>query len=99
MDIGPIWSRVHATEEGGEKETCKRIEEAKKALGVNRLISGHTPQYRTGKILSICNGGYMVIDVGISRYYGANLAALEIIEEEEGKQNVYALYPGGKIKL
>ncbi|KAF9344533.1 hypothetical protein BGX26_004259 [Mortierella sp. AD094] len=84
---GPIWSRVHATEEGGEKEACRRIEEAKKALGVNRLISGHTPQYRTGKILSLCNGGYMVIDVGISRYYGGHLAAIEIIEEEEGKQN------------
>ncbi|KAF8977806.1 hypothetical protein BGZ46_007103 [Entomortierella lignicola] len=95
---GPIWSRVHATEEGGEKEACKRIEAAKKALGVNRLISGHTPQYRTGKILSLCNGGYMVIDVGISKYYGGHLAALEIIEEE-GKQNVYALYPGGRKPL
>lgn len=39
-------------------------------MQVNRLISGHTPQYRTGKILSICNGSYMVIDVGISKYYG-----------------------------
>ncbi|KAF9110477.1 hypothetical protein BGX27_006301 [Mortierella sp. AM989] len=96
MAIGPIWSRVHATEEGGEEEACKRIEETKKALGVNRLISGHTPQYQTGKILSLCNGSYMVIDVGISKYYGGHLAALEIIEEGEGKQSVYALYPGGK---
>jgi hypothetical protein len=32
--IGPIWSRVHATEEGGSVEACKRIEETKKALGV-----------------------------------------------------------------
>ncbi|KAI1318682.1 hypothetical protein EDD11_005975 [Mortierella claussenii] len=93
---GPIWSRVSATEEGGEQETCRRIEEVKKALGVNRLISGHTPQYRTGKILSLCNGSYMVIDVGISKYYGGHLAALEILEEDNGKQSVYALYPGGK---
>ncbi|KAG0365125.1 Metallo-dependent phosphatase-like protein [Gamsiella multidivaricata] len=92
---GPIWSRSYATEEGGIEATCKRVEEVKKALGVNRLISGHTPQYRTGKILSICNGGYMVIDVGISKYYGGHLAALEIIEED-GKENIYALYPGGK---
>lgn len=157
-EIGPIWSRGHATEEGGEAATCKRIEAVKKALGVrtclgstyteigsvicssyntnmihflsfsqvNRLISGHTPQYRTGKILSICNGSYMVIDVGISKYYGAletkivwnwaieticackkltfssfmhlggHLAALEIIEHNDGTQSVYALYPGGK---
>ncbi|KAG0380134.1 hypothetical protein BGX24_009960 [Mortierella sp. AD032] len=93
---GPIWSRAHATQEGGMEETCKSVDAAKKALGVNRLISGHTPQYRTGKILSICNGGYMVIDVGISKYYGGHLAVLEIIENDDGTQSVYALYPGGK---
>ncbi|KAG0278249.1 hypothetical protein BGZ95_004371 [Linnemannia exigua] len=92
----PIWSRAHATQEGGMEETCKRVDAVKKALGVNRLISGHTPQYRTGKILSICNGGYMVIDVGISKYYGGHLAVLEIIENDDGTQSVYALYPGGK---
>ncbi|KAF9906472.1 hypothetical protein EC991_000640 [Linnemannia zychae] len=94
--LGPIWSRAHATQEGGMEETCKSVDAVKKALGVNRLISGHTPQYRTGKILSICNGGYMVIDVGISKYYGGHLAALEIIENDDGTQSVYALYPGGK---
>ncbi|KAI8600473.1 Metallo-dependent phosphatase-like protein [Dissophora ornata] len=93
---GPIWSRAQATQEDGAKATCERVEEVKKALGVHRLISGHTPQYRTGKILSLCNGGYMVIDVGISNYYGGHLAALEIIENGDGTENVYALYPGGK---
>ncbi|KAF8930489.1 hypothetical protein BGZ58_008207 [Dissophora ornata] len=92
----PIWSRAQATQEDGAKATCERVEEVKKALGVHRLISGHTPQYRTGKILSLCNGGYMVIDVGISNYYGGHLAALEIIENGDGTENVYALYPGGK---
>ncbi|KAG0297810.1 hypothetical protein BGZ96_004739 [Linnemannia gamsii] len=96
MEFGPIWSRTHATQEDGMEETCKSVDAVKKALGVNRLISGHTPQYRTGKILSICNGGYMVIDVGISKYYGGHLAALEIIENDDGTQSVYALYPGGK---
>ncbi|KAF9140827.1 hypothetical protein BG015_001506 [Linnemannia schmuckeri] len=89
-------NRSHATQENGMEETCKNVDAVKKALGVNRLISGHTPQYRTGKILSICNGGYMVIDVGISKYYGGHLAALEIIENDDGSQSVYALYPGGK---
>ncbi|KAF9929733.1 hypothetical protein FBU30_001250 [Linnemannia zychae] len=89
-------NRAHATQEDGIEETCKRINAVKEALGVNRLISGHTPQYQTGKILSICDGGYMVIDVGISKYYGGHLAALEIIENDDGTQSVYALYPGGK---
>ncbi|KAF9919123.1 hypothetical protein BX616_001174 [Lobosporangium transversale] len=99
QSTGPIWSRSHALEEGGEQETCKRIEEVKKTLGVNRLISGHTPQYENGKILSICNGSYMVIDTGISRYYGGHLAALEILEDGDGKETVFALYPGGKRQL
>ncbi|KAG0248751.1 hypothetical protein BG011_009937 [Mortierella polycephala] len=96
---GPIWSRSNAMQDGGAEETCRRVNAAKKALGVNRLISGHTPQYRTGKILSICNGGYMVIDVGISKYYGGHLAVLEILENDDGTQNVFALYPGGKRRL
>ncbi|KAG0220133.1 hypothetical protein BGX31_011077 [Mortierella sp. GBA43] len=96
---GPIWSRDHATEQGGLEAACRRIDQVKKALGVKRLISGHTPQYDTGKVLSICNGSYLVIDVGISNYYGAHLAALEIIEHDNGEQSVYALYPGGKVKL
>ncbi|KAF9183196.1 hypothetical protein BGZ50_004388 [Haplosporangium sp. Z 11] len=95
----PIWSRSNAMQDGGAEETCRRVNAAKKALGVNRLISGHTPQYRTGKILSICDGGYMVIDVGISKYYGGHLAALEILENDDGTQNLFALYPGGKRRL
>ncbi|KAF9923043.1 hypothetical protein BGZ65_009173 [Modicella reniformis] len=96
QNSGPIWSRVLAMEEGGTMATCRRIEEAKKALGVKRMISGHTPQHHTGKILSLCNGSYMVIDVGISTYYGAHVAALEIYEHEDGGQSVYALYPDGR---
>lgn len=41
-EIGPIWSRGHATEEGGEAATCKRIEAVKKALGVRTFGSTHT---------------------------------------------------------
>ncbi|KAG0265634.1 hypothetical protein DFQ27_000509 [Actinomortierella ambigua] len=93
--MGPIWWRGLAMEEDGSSETCRYVDAVKKALGVNRLISGHTPQH--DKILSRCNGGYMVIDVGISSYYGAHLAALEIIDNKDGSQTVHALYPGGKI--
>ncbi|KAF9578127.1 hypothetical protein BGW38_006239, partial [Lunasporangiospora selenospora] len=96
---GPIWNRALAEAEGGESATCKTIEDIKKQLGVKRLVSGHTSQYKSGKILSRCNGSYMVIDVGISSYYGSNLAALEIIENADGTQTVNSLYPGGKLTL
>lgn len=37
---------------------------------VNRMVSGHTAQSKSGKVLSLCNGGYIGIDVGITAYYG-----------------------------
>ncbi|KAG0247629.1 hypothetical protein BG011_001142 [Mortierella polycephala] len=96
---GPIWNRALAKEEAGREATCKAIENIKSMLGVKRLVSGHTAQDDSGKILSLCNGSYMVIDVGISSYYGSNLAALEIIENGDGTETVSALYPGGKRRL
>lgn len=34
------------------------------------MVSGHTAQSKSGKVLSLCNGGYIGIDVGITAYYG-----------------------------
>ncbi|KAG0051909.1 hypothetical protein BGZ83_003188 [Gryganskiella cystojenkinii] len=96
---GPVWNRALATQEGGSEEVCKTVENVKKALKVQRLISGHTPQYKTGRILSLCGGSYLDIDVGISKHYGGHVAALEIIENPDGTQSVYALYPTGKLSL
>ncbi|GJJ72430.1 hypothetical protein EMPS_04787 [Entomortierella parvispora] len=94
---GPVWNRALASQEGGLEETCKTVESVKKILGVNRLISGHTPQHKTGKVLSLCGGSYLDIDVGISKYYGGHVGALEIIENNDGTQSVYALYPTGRL--
>ncbi|KAF9353921.1 hypothetical protein BGX26_008306 [Mortierella sp. AD094] len=91
--LGPLWNRALAKQEAGPDETCQTIETVKQLLGVNRLVSGHTPQYKTGKILSLCGGSYLVIDVGITNYYGGHLAALEIIENDDGTQTVNELYP------
>ncbi|KAF9908937.1 hypothetical protein EC991_009237 [Linnemannia zychae] len=96
---GPVWNRDLAKETAGEKETCEIIDNIKKILGVNRLVSGHTARSKTGKVLSLCNGGYIGIDVGITSYYGGNLAALEIIENRNGTQTVSAIYPTGKVVL
>ncbi|KAG0243993.1 Metallo-dependent phosphatase-like protein [Mortierella sp. GBAus27b] len=89
---GPVWNRAFAKEEAGKSATCQAIETVKKTLGVKRLVSGHTVN-KSGKILSLCNGSYLGIDVGITNYYGGNLAALEIIENKDGTQTVNALYP------
>lgn len=67
---GPLWNRALAENEGGDKKTCADIETIKKYYGVKRLVSGHTAQDDTGRILSRCNGSYLVIDTGISAYYG-----------------------------
>ncbi|KAF9954386.1 hypothetical protein BGZ65_004056 [Modicella reniformis] len=89
---GPIWNRALAKQEAGKAATCEAIETIKQILGVKRLVSGHTVS-KSGKILSLCNGSYLGIDVGITNYYGGYLAALEIIENDDGTQTVNALYP------
>ncbi|KAK3821457.1 MAG: Metallo-dependent phosphatase-like protein [Benniella sp.] len=89
---GPVWNRALAKQEAGVDATCEIIETIKEILGVKRLVSGHTVS-KSGKILSLCNGSYLGIDVGITNYYGGNLAALEIIENTDGTQTVHALYP------
>ncbi|KAF9433769.1 hypothetical protein BGZ76_009007 [Entomortierella beljakovae] len=90
---GPVWNRALANQDEGSNQTCETIETVKQLLGVNRLVSGHTAQSKTGKILSLCGGSYLGIDVGIANYYGGHLAALEIIENSDGTQTVNELYP------
>ncbi|KAG0334556.1 hypothetical protein BG004_000361 [Podila humilis] len=96
---GPIWNRALAENDRGTTGTCDDIETIKKYYGVRRLVSGHTAQDDTGRILSRCNGSYMVIDTGISAYYGSHYSALEILEMTDGTQEVYAIYPSGKMPI
>jgi hypothetical protein len=87
---GPAWYRGYALEV--EKSICSQLDSALKAMKVNRMVLGHTVQ-ETGKITARCNGRVLLIDVGISRAYYANLAALELTNE-------YArgLYPDGEVE-
>lgn len=55
------------------------------------MVVGHTPQV-DGRILPRCQGKVYVIDVGISRVYGGNHAALEILPDD----TVRGLYPNQK---
>ncbi|KAJ3054722.1 hypothetical protein HK097_000968 [Rhizophlyctis rosea] len=86
---GPLWYRGYAMD--GEDTVCSVLDKVLSILKANRMVIGHTPQ-RDGRILSRCKGRVFVIDVGISRVYGGNAAALEIVGDR-----VKALYPSGKV--
>ncbi|OAJ40226.1 hypothetical protein BDV3_004772 [Batrachochytrium dendrobatidis] len=88
---GPLWFRGYAEDQ--EKSICKQLDKALADMNAVRMVVGHTPQL-DGSVLRRCNGKLYVIDVGISRVYGGNSAALEIIGD-----HVYALYPGKKPQL
>jgi hypothetical protein len=87
----PTWYRGYA--QLPEDEVCPLLDEALKALKVERMVVGHTPQ-RSGKILSRCNGRFLDIDVGISKVYGGYIAAVEIYPD-----HVNALYPSGPVLI
>ena len=72
-DDGPVWSRAAA----GEHVDCVQVRAALEALGVERMVVGHTVQ-RTG-ITSACDGAVWRIDVGLAKIYGGPIEVLEII--------------------
>lgn len=86
---GPLWYRGYALDED-ELAMCKNAQKAIDALGVRRLVMGHTPHLPG--IVSRCNGKVLIIDTGISHAYGGTLSALEIIPGLQ-KDTVRALYP------
>ncbi|RIA86531.1 Metallo-dependent phosphatase-like protein [Glomus cerebriforme] len=81
---GPLWNRKFANSE--DVMTEKELNKVLEVLKVKRMVIGHTPLSK--EIKSKFNGKVYVIDVGISGYYGSNLAALEIIGDK-----VRELYP------
>ncbi|KAI8050360.1 Metallo-dependent phosphatase-like protein [Syncephalis plumigaleata] len=104
---GPAWYRDFAKED--ESKVCKDIAAALKALGVKRMVVGHTFQ-KNGEVLSRCDNTFIVIDVGISQYAReakeltepSSHRALEILPD--GTVNIItpegrtALKSGGKAK-
>ena len=98
---GPLWFRGYAEpcRPGGDcrelEELCKGLGGILDDLGVEAMVVGHTVQ-EDGKILSRCpdpsgQPRLFVIDVGMSRAYLGNLAALEC----QGGV-VSGLYPWGR---
>jgi len=52
------------------------------------MVVGHTVQ-EDGKINTRCNGKFLMIDVGMSEFYGGRFAYLEILND---KNEVWAVY-------
>ena len=74
-DDGPVWTRLYS--DGSPADgTCEKLARTLESLSAKRLVMGHTVQ--KGGINSVCDGKAWRIDVGLSRYYGGPVQALEI---------------------
>ncbi|RUS27897.1 Metallo-dependent phosphatase-like protein [Jimgerdemannia flammicorona] len=88
---GPTWYRGYAL--SPEQDVCPLLMEALKSMNATRMVVGHTVQ-ESGRILSRCDGRLIVIDVGITAYYGGHRAALEIVGDV-----VKAIYEGASEEI
>ncbi len=76
-DHSPVWTRAY----GGPSVDCAELKSALSALGVKRMVVGHTVQ--AGGINGVCDGALWRIDVGMSRAYGG---PIEVLELRKGKE-------------
>ena len=89
-DDGPLWYRgLSSNEEAMEAE---HVEKGLETFDVDRIVVGHTPML--GTIVPRFEGKVLVIDTGISEYYGAQLGSLLI----EG-DNVIAVQRGEQLEI
>ena len=72
-DDSPVWTRAV----GGSAVDCAEVAAALAALGVRRMVVGHTVQDRG--ITSACDGALWRIDVGLARRYGGPIEVLELV--------------------
>ncbi len=72
---GPMWLRDFSVDPVSD-ENCAVLTRTLDALGVRRMVVGHTPQKQG--VTSACGERVYRIDVGLSRYYGGPLQILEI---------------------
>lgn len=87
---GPLWYRGMAT--GDEAALKGHTQAVLEHFGVKRIVVGHTPT--PGFIVPRFGGRVIMADVGLSEYYGGNIACLEIVQGR-----VYAIHRGGRIEL
>jgi hypothetical protein len=71
-DDGPLWFRGLAREDG--VVTAQDVDRLLETHGVKRIVIGHTPT--PGAVLTRFGGKVVLIDVGLSGYYGSRRACL-----------------------
>jgi hypothetical protein len=72
---GPVWIRDFSVDPVSD-ENCAILARSLDALGVRRMVVGHTPQKQG--VTSACGDRVYRIDVGLARYYGGPLQILQI---------------------
>jgi hypothetical protein len=76
-DQAPVWVRDYSVDPVSDNH-CARLAQVLDALGVERMVVGHTTQQRG--INSACGDRVYRIDVGLARYYGDGpIQVLEIV--------------------
>ena len=79
----PVWSRAYSHPAGAEpaQSRCGEAAKALDALGLRRMVVGHTPQITAG-INACCGGRVYRIDTGLSSFYGGMKQCLEVVSNE-----------------
>ena len=85
---GPLWYRGMSQDENSE--SLADVEHVLGAFGVKQIVVGHTPT--AGAVLPRYGGKVVVIDVGMSMFYGGHPVCLV----QEGN-TMYAVHRGTKI--
>jgi hypothetical protein len=78
---GPMWTRALGMEGGGID--CAQVKAALAALGVKRMVVGHTVQQRG--INGACDDTLWRIDVGLGKLYGGPIEVLELAPDAAPK--------------
>jgi hypothetical protein len=89
-ELGPLWYRGLASDP--DPALVPHVEAVLKRHGASRIVIGHTPT--AGAVYPRFRGRVVLIDAGLSAYYGSRLACLII----EGDQ-AFALHRGVKLEL
>lgn len=87
---GPLWYRALA--QGSETAFADHVDKLLETYGAKRIVIAHTPT--PGAVITRFGGKVVLIDVGLSTYYGSRRACL-IMEDEK----LYAMHRGDKIPL
>lgn len=87
---GPLWYRGFARSE--EAILADHVDQVLKLHDARRIVVGHTPT--DGVVLPRFGGKVILIDVGLSAYYGSRLSCL-LIEGEK----VYAIHRGKRLPI